>query len=33
LCSESTDRRFDREATAKFLSELSPKGVSQVAQE
>jgi hypothetical protein len=33
LCIESTDRRFDREATAKFLSELSPKGVSQVAQE
>ena len=33
LCIESTDTRFDREATAKFLSELSPKGVSEVAQE
>src|SRR5437867_8485527 len=33
LCIESTDTRFDREATAKFLSELSPKGVSEVAQD
>jgi len=33
LCIESTDTTFDREATAKFLSELSPKGVSEVAQE
>jgi ActD protein len=33
LCIESTDRKFDREATAKFLSELHPKGVSEVAEE
>lgn len=30
LCIEATDRKFDREATAKFLSELNPKGVSEV---
>ena len=33
LCIEATDKRFDREATAKFLSDLNPKGVSEVADE
>ena len=33
LCIESMDRKFDREGTAKFLSELKPKGVSEVAEE
>src|SRR5215813_11005181 len=33
LCIESTDKQFDREATAKFLSELKPEGVSEVAEE
>ena len=31
LCIESVDQRFDRDATLKFLSELSPKGVSEIA--
>jgi hypothetical protein len=33
LCIESVDRNFNREETAKFLSELKPKGVSEVAVE
>jgi hypothetical protein len=33
LCIESADRKFNREETAKFLSELKPKGVSEVATE
>jgi hypothetical protein len=33
LCIESGDRRFNREQTAKFLSEMKPKGVSEVAEE
>jgi ActD protein len=33
LCIEARDKRFDREATAKFLSDLNPKGVSEVADE
>jgi len=33
LCIESSDRKFDRGATSKFLSELNPKGVSEVARE
>lgn len=33
LCIEATDKRFDRKATAKFLSDLNPKGVSEVADE
>ena len=33
LCIEATDKRFDRDATAKFLSDLHPKGVSEVADE
>jgi len=33
LCIESSDPRFDREVTAKFLSELNAKGVSEVAEE
>jgi Protein of unknown function (DUF3341) len=33
LCIESVDRKFNREETAKFLSELNPKGVSEVAME
>jgi len=33
LCIESSDPRFDRAATAKFLSELNAKGVSEVAEE
>jgi Alternative complex III, ActD subunit len=33
LCIEAMDRRFNRELTAKFLSELKPKGVSEVAEE
>ena len=33
LCIEAMDRRFNREGTAKFLSELKPKGVSEVAEE
>jgi Protein of unknown function (DUF3341) len=32
LCIEATDRQFNREATAKFLSELKPEGVSEVAE-
>jgi hypothetical protein len=32
LCIEAGDRQFNREATAKFLSELNPKGVSEVAE-
>jgi Protein of unknown function (DUF3341) len=30
LCIEAGDRQFNRETTAKFLSELNPKGVSEV---
>ena len=33
LCIEATDKKFHREATAKFLSDLHPKGVSEVADE
>jgi ActD protein len=33
LCIEAVDKRFSRELTAKFLSELKPKGVSEVAEE
>jgi hypothetical protein len=33
LCIEGKDKRFNREATAKFLSDLNPKGVSEVADE
>jgi hypothetical protein len=33
LCIESVDQKFNREVTAKFLSELNPKGVSEVAEE
>jgi hypothetical protein len=33
LCIESRDRKFNREVTAAFLSDLKPKGVSEVAQE
>ena len=33
LCIESVDKRFSRELTAKFLSELKPQGVSEVAEE
>ena len=32
LCIESGDKQFNRETTAKFLSELNPKGVSQVEE-
>jgi hypothetical protein len=32
LCIEAADRQFNREATAKFLSELKPAGVSEVAE-
>ncbi len=32
LCIEAADRQFNREATAKFLSELKPAGVSEVAK-
>jgi len=32
LCIEARDRQFNREATAKFLSELNPKGVSEVEE-
>jgi hypothetical protein len=32
LCIEASDKQFNREATAKFLSELKPEGVSEVAQ-
>jgi Protein of unknown function (DUF3341) len=32
LCIEAGDRQFNRETTAKFLSELNPKGVSEVAE-
>jgi hypothetical protein len=31
LCIETTDPRFDRHATAKFLESLHPVGVSEVA--
>lgn len=31
LCIEATDPRFDREATAKFLQDLHPLGVTEVA--
>jgi len=31
LCIEATDKKFNRETTAKFLSELKAKGVSEVA--
>jgi len=30
LCIESVDPKFNREVTAKFLSEMKPKGVSEV---
>jgi len=33
LCIEATDKKFHREATGKFLSDLHPKGVSEVADE
>jgi hypothetical protein len=33
LCIEAVDKKFNRETTAAFLSELKPKGVSEVAQE
>ena len=33
LCIESKDRHFNREATAKFLSELKSNGVSEVTEE
>lgn len=33
LCVEATDKKFNRESTAKFLSELKSKGVSEVAVE
>ena len=33
LCIESVDQKFNRETTAQFLSELKPKGVSEVAEE
>ncbi len=33
LCIESADQKFNREETAKFLSEMKPKGVSEVAEE
>ena len=33
LCIESDDGKFNRESTAKFLHELKPKGVSEVAVE
>ena len=32
LCIESSDPRFDREVTARFLSELNAKGVTEVAE-
>jgi hypothetical protein len=32
LCIEASDRQFNREATAKFLSELKTEGVSEVAE-
>ena len=32
LCIEASDKQFNREATAKFLSELKPEGVSDVAE-
>ncbi len=32
LCIEARDKQFNCEATAKFLSELNPKGVSEVEQ-
>lgn len=32
LCIEASDKQFNREATAKFLSELKPAGVSEVAE-
>ena len=31
LCIEATDPKFDRHATASFLNELRPVGVSEVA--
>jgi len=31
LCIEAADRRFNRESTANFLSELKPKGISEVS--
>jgi hypothetical protein len=33
LCIEAADKKFNREVTGKFLSELKPKGVSEVAVE
>jgi hypothetical protein len=33
LCIEAGDKKFNREATAKFLSETNPKGVSEVAHD
>ena len=33
LCIESSDKRFNREETSKFLSELKPKGVSEVEED
>jgi hypothetical protein len=33
LCIEAVDKKFHREQTAKFLSEMKPKGVSEVAEE
>jgi hypothetical protein len=33
LCIEAADRKFEREATAKFLSDLKPRGVSEIADE
>ena len=33
LCIEAVDQKFNREVTAKFLSDLNPKGVSEVAEE
>jgi hypothetical protein len=32
LCIEAGDRQFNRETTARFLSELNPKGVSEVEE-
>jgi len=33
LCIESADRKFHREETATFLSNLKPKGISEVAED